>query len=56
VEGALATVAQARASAHARTARAEDLGNLDVLTAGILPAFEAGGFQYAVPATTKDWP
>ncbi len=55
-EGVLATVAQARATAHARTARAEDLGNLDVVAAGILPAFEVGGFQYAVPATLKDWP
>jgi hypothetical protein len=55
-EGVLATVGQARATAHARMARAEDLGNLDVLTGGILPAFEAGGFQYEVPATTKDWP
>jgi hypothetical protein len=54
-EGVLATVAQARATAHARTARAEDLGNLDVLAAGILPAFEQGGFQYEVPATLKDW-
>jgi hypothetical protein len=54
-EGVLATVAQARATAHARTARAEDLGNLDVLAAGILPAFEQGGLQYEVPATLKDW-
>jgi hypothetical protein len=54
--GVLATVAQARASAHARMARAEDLGILDLLTAGVLPAFENGGFQYAVPATPKDWP
>jgi hypothetical protein len=53
--GVLATVAQARATAHARMARAEDLGNLDLLTAGVLPAFENGGFQYAVPATQKDW-
>jgi hypothetical protein len=54
-ETVLATVAQARATAHARMARAEDLGNLDVLAGGILPAFEQGGFQYEVPATTKDW-
>ena len=54
--GVLATVAQARASAHARMARAEDLGILDLLTAGVLPAFENGGFQYEVPATQKDWP
>jgi hypothetical protein len=51
----LGIVAQARATAHARTARAEDLENLDVLAAGILPAFEQGGFQYEVPATLKDW-
>jgi hypothetical protein len=54
--GVLATVAQARASAHARMARAEDLGILDLLVAGVLPVFEDGGFQYAVPATQKDWP
>jgi hypothetical protein len=51
----LATVVQVRSTAHARTARAEDLGSLDVLAAGILPAFEQGGFQYEVPATLKDW-
>jgi hypothetical protein len=55
-EVVLATVEQARISAQARMARAEDLGNLDVLTAGVLPAFEQGGFQYAVPATWSDWP
>jgi hypothetical protein len=55
-DGVLAAVAQARASAHARMARAEDLGILDLLVAGVLPAFEDGGFQYAVPATQKDWP
>jgi len=54
--GVQATVAQARASAHARMARAEDLGIIDLLTAGVLPAFENGGFQYEVPATQKDWP
>jgi hypothetical protein len=54
--GVLATVAQARASAHARMARAEDLGILDLLVAGVLPAFENGGFQYQVPAMQQDWP
>ena len=52
----LAAVAEARLTAQARTARAEDLGNLDVLMGGVLPAFEEGGFQYAVPASWSDWP
>jgi hypothetical protein len=55
-DGVLAAVAEARLTAQARMARAEDLGNLDVLVGGVLPAFEEGGFQYAVPATWSDWP
>ena len=48
-EAALAIVHQARTVAHARMARAEDLGRLDLLLP-VFPGLEEGGFHYRTPA------
>lgn len=48
-------VGETRLGAHARMARREDLANLDLLAGGLLPAFEPGGFQWAVPADARSW-
>ncbi|MFE5586324.1 hypothetical protein ACFQ87_34255, partial [Kitasatospora sp. NPDC056531] len=51
-----AIVAEARLTAHARMARGEDLGRLDLLLpTGLLPGFEVGGFQYRPDADLGDW-
>lgn len=52
----LRAVMEARKTAQARTARPEDLGNLDLFLGGVLPAFERGGFQFASPANPDHWP
>jgi hypothetical protein len=48
-EAVLATVHQVRTVAHARMARAEDLGRLDLLLP-VFPGVEDGGFHYRAPA------
>lgn len=56
LETALAAVAQVRTLAQARMARDEDLGVVDLLSGGVVPAFEPGGLQFARTATHDDWP